>query len=222
MVKPGGTGSFRRDISARLAPLPPSSSFMLARPSVLPAPKAYTYCAERRLFGRAACRRAGLRAAFALDLAIALLSPALAGRLSRRRRDPLADLGSQPILGDAHLRHRIAVAQRDGAVAHGVVVDRDAEGRPDLVLPAVAAADRTCLVVVDGEVAAEIGVDLAHALRLAFLPHEREDGGLVRREARVQAEHDPALTLDLILVERVDQEGQQRAVDAGRRLDHER
>src|SRR6185503_8504104 len=139
--------------------------FMLARPSVLPAPKAYTYCAARRLFGFDARRRAGLRAAFALDLAIALLSPALAGRLSRRRGDPLAYLASQPILGDAHLRHGVAVAQRDGAVAHGVVVDRNAEGRPDLVLPAIAAADLACLVVVDGEVTAEIVVDLVCPLR---------------------------------------------------------
>src|SRR5512138_568492 len=43
MVKPGGTGRPSDDISARLAPLPPSSSFMPARPSALPPPKLYTH-----------------------------------------------------------------------------------------------------------------------------------------------------------------------------------
>jgi len=39
IVNPGGTGSPRRDISARLAPLPPSSSFREASPSVPSGPK---------------------------------------------------------------------------------------------------------------------------------------------------------------------------------------
>src|SRR5229473_3669828 len=43
MVKPGGTGSARLLISARLAPLPPSRFFMSARPSALPPPKPYTH-----------------------------------------------------------------------------------------------------------------------------------------------------------------------------------
>jgi len=38
-VKPGGTGRPRLLISARLAPLPPSSSRISARPSARPAPK---------------------------------------------------------------------------------------------------------------------------------------------------------------------------------------
>jgi hypothetical protein len=36
---PAGTGMPIRAISARLAPLPPSSSFIAARPSALPPPK---------------------------------------------------------------------------------------------------------------------------------------------------------------------------------------
>lgn len=42
IVNPGGTGSPIEAISARLAPLPPRSSRMLASPSVL-LPKANTY-----------------------------------------------------------------------------------------------------------------------------------------------------------------------------------
>src|SRR5687767_8367571 len=42
MVKPGGTGRPMRHISARFAPLPPSSGFIDPLPSVL-RPNAYTY-----------------------------------------------------------------------------------------------------------------------------------------------------------------------------------
>src|SRR4051794_41085312 len=43
MVKPGGTGSPALVISARPAPLPPRSSFILPLPSALPPPKEKTY-----------------------------------------------------------------------------------------------------------------------------------------------------------------------------------
>src|SRR3977135_667581 len=43
MVKPGGTGSPRVAISARVAPLPPSRSRKPALPSALPSPKVNTH-----------------------------------------------------------------------------------------------------------------------------------------------------------------------------------
>ena len=43
MVKPGGTGRPALVISARPAPLPPRSSFILPLPSALPPPKEKTY-----------------------------------------------------------------------------------------------------------------------------------------------------------------------------------
>src|SRR5258708_16321373 len=43
MVKPGGTGSPRLAISARLAPLPPSKSRNSALPSALPSPNVNTH-----------------------------------------------------------------------------------------------------------------------------------------------------------------------------------
>src|SRR5271167_89917 len=43
MVKPGGTGSPRLAISARLAPLPPRRSRRPALPSALPSPKVNTH-----------------------------------------------------------------------------------------------------------------------------------------------------------------------------------
>src|SRR5579883_682652 len=48
-VKPGGTGRPAFVISARPAPLPPSSSFILPFPSALPLPKKYAYFAMRSL-----------------------------------------------------------------------------------------------------------------------------------------------------------------------------
>src|ERR1700719_718647 len=51
MVKPGGTGSPRFAISARLAPLPPSRSRITALPSALPPPKEYTHLAAGALAG---------------------------------------------------------------------------------------------------------------------------------------------------------------------------
>src|SRR5439155_18222248 len=64
-----------------------------------------------------------------------------------RRRQTTLDL-----LGDALDRHallcqRVAVAQRHRAILDRLVVDRQAERRPDLVLAPVALADRAALVV---------------------------------------------------------------------------
>src|ERR1700739_4109027 len=43
MVKPGGTGRPALVISAKPAPLPPRTSFILPLPSALPPPNEYTY-----------------------------------------------------------------------------------------------------------------------------------------------------------------------------------
>ena len=65
---------------------------------------------------------------------------------------------------------------------HGVVVDGDAERRADLVLPAVAPADRAGLVVGDREVLLQDVADRLRLLGMPGLPQQREDGGLDRRE----------------------------------------
>src|SRR6187431_1009037 len=49
MVKPGGTGRPIRHISARFAPLPPSSGFIVPLPSVL-RPNRYTYFPRSAVF----------------------------------------------------------------------------------------------------------------------------------------------------------------------------
>ena len=58
---------------------------------------------------------------------------------------------------DALLRHRVAVADGDRVVVERVEVDRDAERRADLVLAAVAAADRAGVVEVDVPAPAQLG-----------------------------------------------------------------
>src|SRR6266550_4119937 len=88
MVKPGGTGSPRLAISARLAPLPPSKSRKPALPSALPSPKVNTHLPD---FATSA---ALLSAAL---LAAALLTgfgAALAGRFLSALR---AETGGAPL-----------------------------------------------------------------------------------------------------------------------------
>src|SRR6476661_10796087 len=51
MVKPGGTGSPRLAISARLAPLPPSRSRISALPSALPSPNVNTHLPDFAVSG---------------------------------------------------------------------------------------------------------------------------------------------------------------------------
>ncbi len=51
----------------------------------------------------------------------------------------------------AHLGHRIALAHGNGLIFEGLEVDRDAEGRADLILGVVALADIAALVPGGGE-----------------------------------------------------------------------
>src|SRR6266540_4742617 len=61
----------------------------------------------------------------------------------------LVQVADQPVDSHPVLSHRVAVAHRDGPVLERVEIHGDAVGRADLVLSAVAAADRAGVVVVD-------------------------------------------------------------------------
>src|SRR3954454_12689775 len=91
-------------------------------------------------------------------------------------------------LGDryARLLERVAVAQRDCVVLHRLMVDGHAPRGADLVLAAVALADRAALVEFGRHALAQVEVDLSRALGLAVLVHEREHRDLHRREPRGQ------------------------------------
>src|SRR5947209_17241772 len=58
------------------------------------------------------------------------------------------ELADERVDGYAHLLERVAISDRDGAVLEAVEVDGDAPRGADLVLAAVAPADRLRLVVV--------------------------------------------------------------------------
>src|SRR6185503_10967361 len=102
--------------------------------------------------------------------------------LRRSGAELLAERGHE--LGNRHanLGHRVALADRDLAVVERCEVDRDAEGRTDLVLTAVAPADRLGLVVRRHEVRPDLRPDLAGKRCEAVVLGERQHGDLVGRE----------------------------------------
>src|SRR5690606_37591004 len=81
----------------------------------------------------------------------------------------------------AELLERVAVAAGHRAVLHRLVVDGDAPRRADLVLAAVALADRAARVVLGRHPLAQVLVDRPRPLRLAVLVDEREHRDLDRR-----------------------------------------
>ena len=109
------------------------------------------------------------------------------------------------------------------SVLQGLVVDRHRPRRADLVLAAVAAADRAALVVLGLHALAQLAGRRSRAS--SGWPSLRTSGstatltgassGCRRSTVRVSP-------LDLVLVVGVDQERQHRAVGAGGRLDHVR
>ena len=131
---------------------------------------------------------------------------------------PLHALDRDPLLG-----HRVAIADRHGAVLERVDVDRDAPRRPDLVLAPVQLPDRG-RVVVDGQhVGREVLPEpVAQLDDLGPLLQQRQDGDLVRREIRMEPEDDPRLAADLLLAIGVDQEREGGPVRPAGRLDDER
>src|SRR4051812_16243446 len=121
---------------------------------------------------------------------------------------------------DAYLLEGVAVTQRDRVVVHRLVVDRYPPGGPDLVLAAVALADRAAGVVLGRYQLPQLLVDLARLLRLSVLVDQRENRRLDRREPGVEPQHRALSTLDLLGVVGVDHEGEHRPVDTRGRLDH--
>src|SRR5882757_9104091 len=101
----------------------------------------------------------------------------LSGGAELRRGPRLAQAAAE-FLGqltdrDPRLVQRVAVAQGDRVVLHRLVVDRDAPGRADLVLAAVALADRSAGVELGEHQLAQLLVDLARLLRLSVLVDQR-------------------------------------------------
>ncbi len=90
---------------------------------------------------------------------------------------------------DAGLFHGVAVAQGDGVVFQGLVVDGDAERCADCILTAVALADGILFVVVGGEVKLEIIDNLAGFFGKSVLAHEGHHGALHGSQGSREVEH---------------------------------
>src|SRR3954468_4543714 len=123
---------------------------------------------------------------------------------------------------DALLLQGVAVAQRDRAILDRLVIDRDRVRRADLVLAPVAPADRAAVVVLGAHPPTQRLIDLARELGMAALAQQRQDRHLHRRHRRMQAQHRPRLAAELVGVVGLAQQREDRAPDAGRRLDHVR
>jgi hypothetical protein len=133
------------------------------------------------------------------------------------RRDELA-------LVDSLLLQCVAVANGDGAVGEGLAVDGEAVRRPRLVLPAVAAADRSLFIIEHGHVRLDRAVNPLGDLRHAVLLDERKHSSLDRGDPWIEFHHHAGLHLalfvgGLIFVVCLAKERERAAIGAGRGLD---
>src|SRR3954451_7605343 len=90
-------------------------------------------------------------------------------RTAPRRFQTPDQLVAEALDRDADLLEGVAVAEGDGVVVHRLVVDGDAPGGADLVLAAVALADRAALVELGRKAVAQVSEDLARLLRHPLL-----------------------------------------------------
>src|SRR5436190_2292273 len=141
-------------------------------------------------------------------------------RASPRQLEARGELVREANDRHADLLERVAVPQRDRVVGERLAVDRDSPRRPDLVLAAVAAADRAAPVVLGADALPERVVDGASLLGHPLPRDEWQHRDLHGREPWMEAEHRSPPALDLIRVVRVDEKCEQGAIDARGRLDH--
>src|SRR5687767_7049441 len=122
------------------------------------------------------------------------LRSAIGARLGLRG-NPLGDVRTELVSGNADLLERVSVTNRDRAVLRRLTIDRDAERRAHLILPTIPPADRATVVVEHRERAAEIISDAVRHLGHAVLLHEREYARLDRRDGRREPQDRAALAL---------------------------
>src|SRR5262249_39840094 len=90
------------------------------------------------------------------------------------RRQEVGEVGRKGVDADALLLHRVALANRDRLVVQRVEVDGDAERRADLVLAAVAAADRARVIELGGPALAQPRGDVAGLRRQVRVARQRQ------------------------------------------------
>ena len=100
----------------------------------------------------------------------------------------------------AFLLHGIAVAQRDGVVFEGLVVNGDAEGGADCILAAIAFADGVFLVNLAGEVEAEFMLYFASFFGQSVFLHKRKHSAFHGSQRSREVEHDAVVATFELLV----------------------
>src|SRR5690606_27907984 len=132
--------------------------------------------------------------------------------------DPRLNLGGR----DAHLGHRIALANGHRLLAQRVVSDGEAPWRAGLVLAAITPTDRTAVVVEGGPAATDVVIEPIGDLGEAVLAGERQHRSLDRRHGRVEAHHHAGLALDLLLAVGIRHHCERDAIGTRRSLDQVR
>ena len=125
---------------------------------------------------------------------------------------------------DSFLFHGITVTDGNAVIAlNGLEVYCDAERCTDLILAAIALADRTGLVIVDREVLCQNRIDLM-CLFAQFLG-QRQDSSLIRCQSRVEVHYHTGVVLLSVhnfFVIRLGNDGQEQTLYAQGRLDNVR
>src|SRR5699024_3478997 len=102
---------------------------------------------------------------------------------------PRREVGLDLVQGNPLLAHRVPLTNGDRLVIEGVEVHGHAVGRADLVLTAIAPADRTGVVELDVPVLAQLGGQVLGDRGEFFVARERQHRGFDRSDAVVQPQH---------------------------------
>ena len=121
----------------------------------------------------------------------------------------------------AFLLHRVAETDRDGVIAHRVVIDRDAVGRPDGILTAVTLTDGVLLVVLAAEVEAQHVEDLFGLLGQPIFANKGQNGQLNGRQRGGELQYDAGVApFEGLFGVCPGQYAEEQAVDTDRGFDH--
>lgn len=127
----------------------------------------------------------------------------------------LLEDAEEAVDGNALLLHSIAIADGDGVVLQGLVVDGDAVRGTDGILAAVAFTDGVFLVILAVEVEAQVVHDGTCYFGQSVFLDQRHDGQFYRSQCGRQAQHYAGFAvLEFLLAVAVAHDAQEHAVNA--------
>ena len=102
---------------------------------------------------------------------------------------PLPQRIHQSLNRHTHLRHGVALSDRDGLIFFDrLEIDGDAQRRADLVLAAVAPADALRIVVLDEPMLAQLRCNVARRRRQLLVSAQWQHRHFHRRQSRMQVQ----------------------------------